>query len=336
VKPFILAIALLLAVYPARAKPEVEILYDGDDGLNNPFGIAFDQQQRMIICEYLGGRLWRTTPDHHLERIAGTEAKGYAGDGGPLAEAIFNGMHNVAFDAKGQLFISDTRNNRIRSVDPQSGLINTLAGTDKKGFNGDGIPANEAQLADPISISMHPEGHQLLIADLQNRRVRMVDLANGLIQTLAGNGQRGVPKDGALALESPLVDPRGVAADQNGNLYILERNGHALRVVREGRITTIAGTGQAHAGDGPALEAGLNGPKHLCIDIDGSVIIADAENHLIKRYDPKRKTLETILGKGDTKLKRPHGVWVDAEGVLYVCDSWNDRVLRVNRTAYNK
>ena len=95
-KSLLITFACLLLVHPTWADPEVEVLYDGSDGLKNPFGIAFDQQQRMIICEYLGGRLWRTTSDHRLERIAGTEAKGYAGDRGPLAEAIFNeGLRGV-------------------------------------------------------------------------------------------------------------------------------------------------------------------------------------------------------------------------------------------------
>lgn len=327
----LLLLLLLLPPVATADEPAIDILFDADDGLRNPFGVAFDRQERMIICEYLGGRLWRSKADGTLEHIAGAKAKGYAGDGGPLAQAVFNGMHNVAIDGKGHLYISDTRNNLIRRVDAQTGIITTIAGKGKPGYNGDGIPATEALLADPISIALDPAGRQLYIADIRNRRIRMIDLESGLIHTVAGNGRKGIPSDGTKAIKSPLVDPRGVAVDEQGNLYILERSGHALRVVSQGRISTVAGTGKAHAADGPALQAGLNGPKHLCIDTDGGVIIADAENHLVKRYDPGTRTLTTILGKGITKLNRPHGVWVDAKGVLTVCDSWNDRVLRVNR-----
>ena len=137
-----------------------------------------------------------------------------------------------------------------------------------------------------------------------------------------------------MAITSPLLDPRGVAEDSRGNIYILSRRGHALRVVHpDGRISTVAGTGVAHPTDGPALQAGLNGPKHLCIDLDDTVIIADAENHLIKRYDPEAETLVTILdhGPGGTPLKRPHGVWVTPEGILYICDSYNDRILKLKQ-----
>lgn len=132
-----------------------------------------------------------------------------------------------------------------------------------------------------------------------------IDLASGIIRTAAGNGISAIPESGALASESPLLDPRGVAEDSQGNLSILSRRGHALRVVRsDGRIYTAAGSGEPHAADGPALQAGLNGPKRLCIDLENRVIIADAENHLIKRYDPKATPLLTIPRPMDLKERR--------------------------------
>src|SRR5207253_1971058 len=112
-----------------------------------------------------------------------------------------------------------------------------------------------------------------------------VDMPSGTIRLIAGNGERGVPADGAVAREAPLVDPRAVAADGSGNVYILERGGHALRVVdRDGKIRTVAGTGKAGpaSDDGPALKATLRGPKHLCLDHDGNVVIADTDNHCIR------------------------------------------------------
>ena len=99
--------------------------------------------------------------------------------------------------------------------------------------------------------------------------MRRIDLKTGIVTTVAGNGKKGIPTDGDLARSAPLVDPRAVAIDGRGNLYILERGGHALRVVdRSGKIRTVAGTGkQGDSGDGgKALEARLNGPKHLCVD----------------------------------------------------------------------
>src|SRR5262245_66462796 len=109
-----------------------------------------------------------------------------------------------------------------------------------------------------------------------------------VVSTVAVNGGKGVPKDGEDATKQPLVDPRAACADKDGNLWILERGGHALRVVdARGKIKTVAGTGKAGMGTGNALEAAMNGPKHLCIARDGSVLIADTENHRIVRYGPK-------------------------------------------------
>ena len=134
--------------------------------------------------------------------------------------------------------------------------------------------------------------------------------------------------------ESPLVDPRAVTADAAGSVYILERRGNALRVVgRDGRIRTLIKPGD--------VTPDLNGPKHLCMDRDGNVIIADAENHLVRRYNVKTGKTTTIVGTGEaglatdasnplaTQINRPCGVYVHTDGVLYVTDSYNHRVLRV-------
>jgi len=297
----------------------VEVLGSAS-GLKNPFGVAFDDEGAMLIAEYEGGRLWKYTEQKGLRRLA--------------ADTPFNGVHNLVRTRDGRIYISDTRANLIRMLDEKTDKVTIVCGTGESGYNGDGIPASQAMLADPISISLSPDEQRLYIADIRNFRVRYIDLKSGIIHTAAGNGTAAVPEEGAVANESSLLDPRAVAEDSQGNLYILSRRGHALRVVRpDGKIHTVAGTGKAHRTDGPALLAGLNGPKHLCIDLDDKVIIADAENHLIKRYDPGAQTLSTLLdhGPGGTPLNRPHGVWITPAETLYVCDSYNDRILRVTR-----
>lgn len=327
--PTLTAFSLLLVSSTfSLAEPKPEIIAQASDGLKNPFGITFDSKQNTYIVEYEGGRIFRIAQNGKLEYFSGKPVEGFAGDGGPAKDAVFNGMHNAVCTTDDQLYISDTRGNRIRKIDLTSGIISTFSGTGKGGFSGDGGPASSAQLNDPISISLNKNGDLLLISDINNRRIRTINFKTGVINTIAGTGKKGVPEDGASATKSPLFDPRGCAMDSKGNLYILERSGHALRIVgTDGKIKTVAGTGKAHAADGPGLEAGLNGPKHLCIDDHDRVIIADAENHLIRLYDPEDGSLKTILGR-DTKLKRPHGVTVH-DGWLYVADSYNDRVLRI-------
>ncbi len=162
---------------------------------------------------------------------------------------------------------------------------------------------------------------------------------------MAGNGQKGVPKDGEDATRQPLVDPRAACVDEDGNLWILERGGHALRVVdAKGKIKTVAGTGKAGMGTGQALEAAMNGPKHLCIDRDGSVLIADTENHRIVRYSPKDSTITAVAGTGKkgtagvggdplkAEFNQPHGVSVHPKtGDIYISDASNGRVLKIVR-----
>ena len=172
----------------------------------------------------------------------------------------------------------------------------------------------------------------------------MVDLKSGSVSTVAGNGQKGVPKDGAEAIAAPLVDPRAVTVDRKGNVYVLERSGNALRVVdAQGKIRTVVGTGQKGAsGDGgPALDATMNGPKHLCVDLQDNVIIADTENHMIRKYSPSTGKIVRVAGSGkkgtggiggppeEAELNQPHGVTVDRHGVLFISDSSNNRVLKI-------
>jgi sugar lactone lactonase YvrE len=224
----------------------------------------------------------------------------------------------------------------IRAIDLASGTASILAGNGGKGYSGDGGPATKASFHGVFAIDLGPGGRMIYVADLSNRRIRAVDLKTGIVNLVAGNGESGVPKDGADAKTSPLVDPRAVTADAQGNVYILERRGNALRVVdKNGKIRTLVAPGQ--------VKPDLNGPKHLCMDRDGGVVIADAENHLVRKYSPKTRSLVTIAGTGErggrivaddplqTQLNRPHGVTVDARGDLWIADSYNHRVLRVKR-----
>src|SRR5204863_666967 len=127
--------------------------------------------------------------------------------------ATFTGIHNLAITPGGDLLIADSFNHTLRRIDGNSGVISTLAGNGKKGFSGDGGPAAKAQFSTLIQIALDGAGKQLYIADIGNRRVRRIDLASGVINTVAGNGQAGVPSDGADAVNSPLVDPRAVTPD---------------------------------------------------------------------------------------------------------------------------
>jgi len=303
--------------------------------LLRPFGIDFDAQDNLFIVELEGGRVHQLTPAGHLTLIAGNENQGYQGDGGLASQATFNGMHNVAVTPNGDIYISDSWNHCIRKIEAKTKIISTIAGTGQPGYSGDGGPAIQATFNYVMCISLNRTNDKLYVADLKNYRIRLVDLKEGWVRTVAGNGEKGVPQDGWSAVNSPLVDPRAVAVDSKNHIYILERGGHSLRVVnRKGKIETVAGTGQRGFRDGPALQAQFNSPKHIAIDADDNIFIADDQNHAVRKFDTGSGTVETVLGQGrghsKIQLKQPHGVCVE-NGMLYVVDSGNNRILRVDR-----
>ena len=290
-----------------------------------PFAIGFDSNGGTYVLEFDGGKLTRYFKDEKAKVIAGTGAKGYSGDGGNGIKAKLNGPHNIAVTSTGDVYIADTWNNVVRKVVAKTGFIETVAGTGKKGFSGDGADAKKALFSGVFCVSLNSTQDKLCITDLGNRRIRVVDLKTNLVTTVAGNGKKGVPQDGSVARKSPLFDPRAAVMDSKGNVYVLERGGHALRVVKvDGTIVTLVGNGKKGKADGEGINARLNGPKHLCLDLAENVIIADAENHLIRKYNVKTRQVTTLPIKG---LKRPHGVCLHADGRLFIADSYNHRIL---------
>jgi hypothetical protein len=312
-----------------------------DAQLNAPFGVDFDSAGNLYLVELTGMRVRKLDKSGMLTVIAGTGEKGDVN--GPGLKAQFNGIHNLAING-GDIFLADTWNNRVRVLNLASGEARTVIGTGGQGFAGDGGPAVKAKFGGIYCVSLGGD-KELYLADLDNRRIRAVD-KKGVVRTVAGNGQKGVPEDGAKATDAPLVDPRAVIADAKGRVYILERSGNALRVVDPGgRIKTLVGTGKAgNSGDGgDARQATLNGPKHLCFDREGNVIIADTENHVIRKYLIRENRIVRVAGSGkkgingiggpplEVELNQPHGVYVHRDGTLYIADSSNNRVLRIEK-----
>jgi len=354
-KAVLLPLLLLMAVTPLRADKIVLVAGTGTAekdapatqcALHEPFCTEFTPAGDMVIAEMEhGNRVLKVGKDGVLHVIAGTGAKGATGDEGPATAATFNGIHNFVVTHSGDLLLADSFNSRLRRIDAQTGNITTLAGAAGKGaFAGDGGPMNEARFSTLIQIALDASGQHLYCADIGNHRIRRIDLANGTITTVAGNGQSGVPADGAVATGAPLVDPRAVTPDAQGGFYILERNGNALRYVDPtGHIKTVVGTGaKGLSGDGgPGPQATMTGPKYTAMDRDGTVLICDAENNVVRRYDPKTGLITRVAGTGkpgaagldgdplQCQLRRPHGVTVGPDGALYITDSYNDRILKI-------
>ncbi len=336
--------ALLLASGGVHASGTVTLVADK---LVQPFAIDFDADDTVVFVEMTGGeRMRRVTKDGKVETLAGSGKKGPSAFRASAGGADFNGLHALAIDRAGVVYVADTFNHAISSFDPATKIVSRFAGTGKPGFAGDGGPCAAAQFTQAINIAFNPEQTLMYVADIGNRRVRVIDMKSKTVTTFAGTGAKGTPADGAKASEQPLTDPRAVAVDAKGNVYVLERGGHRLyRVAPDGTIKAVAGTGKSGKGGdgGPALGAAMNGPKFIAIDRDGSVLIADTENHQVRRYTPGAETMTLVLGSGtagakfdadplEVELKRPHGVTVHPKsGDIYVADSDNGRVLKLSR-----
>jgi DNA-binding beta-propeller fold protein YncE len=312
--------------------------------LVSPFGVGFDADGTMFFVEMTGNKLRKIGPDGLVTTVVGMGRTKNGRDEPLTARVTLNGPHSLAVARNGEVYVADTWNNRVLKIDARSASYTNVAGTGRKGFSGDGGPATEAEFGGIYCLALDEAGQTLDLADLDNRRIRRVDLKSGTVSTVAGNGKKGVPADGDEARSAPLVDPRAVAVDSRSNLYILERSGNALRVVdRSGKIRTVAGTGKAgDSGDsGDARRAQLNGPKHLCVDPAGNVLIADTENHRIRIYRPDDGTIRGVAGTGrkgakglggppaDAELSQPHGVTVGPSGILFISDSSNDRIVKI-------
>ena len=241
-------------------------------------------------------------PDWIITTAVGTGEKGFAGDGGPAAQALLNGPFDVAFDSPGNLYFSDTFNNRIRRVDARTGVISTVAGNGEEGYSGDGGPATGAALNQPYGILLDRAGN-LYIADRLNRRVRRVDAATGSIATVAGTGEAEYGGDGGPAAAAGLVEPNGLTLDPaETRLFVADVAGHRVRVVdlATGRIASFAGTGAAeHSGDGgPAAQAGIFGARAVKVAPDGTVYILERQGSSLRAVDSHTGVIATIAGTG--------------------------------------
>ncbi len=313
--------------------------------LHQPFHCDLDGEGNLYVAEANNHCIRKVNlKSGTIRTVAGTGQKGYGGDGSDAGKATMNEPYAVVVAPDGTLYIVDRLNAVIRAVSP-SGVMTTVAGNGKKGYSGDGGKATEAMLREPNDCCLDGKGG-LLIADVADWRIRRLDLKTGIITTFAGTGRPRGPVDrarigdGGPAQEAVIVGARAVCVDGQGNTYICEREGNAIRKVdAKGTIRTVAGTGsKGYGGDGgEAAKATFNGPKGIRCDRSGNLYVVDTENHAIRRIDARTNIITTVAGgrkggEGDggdavkAGLDRPHGCIIDAEGNIYIADSNNHRV----------
>ncbi|MBC7365371.1 MAG: hypothetical protein H7343_00950 [Undibacterium sp.] len=348
-----LILASLITITPALAATVSTFAgtgikgFSGDGGpapaalLNNVFAVARGPDGALYLCDTDNHRIRRIATDGKIETYAGSDQRGYTGDGGPATKATLNQPYEMAWDRAGNLFFVEIGNHVVRRVDAKSRTITTVAGTGAKGFSGDAGPAAQAQLNQPHSLAFDATG-ALYICDIGNHRIRRLNLAAGTITTWAGTGEKRTAADGSPITGSPFHGPRALAFGPDGTCWLALREGNALLRLdpKTNTLRRVAGTGQAGftGNGGPALEAKLAGPKCVALDAAGNVYLADTESHSIRYLDVKKGTIEVLVGNGQKgdgpdgddplkcQLARPHGVFVDTDGAIYIGDSENHRV----------
>ena len=326
--------------------------FEGSDGLiatetpiNNPYGVVIGPGNDLYFCEVDTGRTRRINlSNNRLTTIAGNGEKGFVTESRRPRETSFNAPHEIRWDKQGNLYIVERDSHSVRRIAAQSGLVTILAGNGEPGDGGDGGTAVLSQLNRPHSIAFDSIGN-LLICDIGNHRLRIVDRGTGIIRTLAGTGERVQTPDTGQLEGTPLLGPRSIDTDPNGNAYLVLREGNAIFQIdiQGNRLQRIAGTGeQGYTGDGgPATSCTFNGPKGIAYSRqDHSLYIVDTENHVIRRMALATGIIDTVLGNGERgngpdgnplncKMDRPHGVCVH-EGLVYVTDSESHRVRAIS------
>jgi sugar lactone lactonase YvrE len=316
--------------------------------LNLPGGVTQAPNGDAVIVDFGNHRIRRIDSKTGIIRtIAGTGEAGYNGDNIPAVKARLARPEFAIFDSKGDLFIADSYNNRVRRVDHATGLISTVAGTGERGFSGDNGPATGARLHFPEGIALDADDN-LFISDTVNRRIRRVDMRTGIIETYAGSGAVSVNPENTPAEKAGFERLARIAVDRHGDVYIADSPSHRILVIdgHSRLLRTFAGTGKpGFAGDGgPAFQAMLSFPEGLSIAPNQDIYFADVGNHRIRKIDAHTGIIQTLAGTGEkgfsgdggpalaARLWSPGRVWVESNGDVLIADILNSRVRVVDRS----
>ena len=324
--------------------------YGGDNGpaaaavIDFPVSVAVGSTGDLYITDFYNNRIRRVS-NGVITTVAGNGTAGFGGDNGPAPEAQLYNPQSVAVDSAGDLYIADRGNARIRKV--SNGTITTVAGKDTTGSSGDDGPATSAELSSAYGVAVDFTGN-LYIADTLNYRIRRV--SDGVIATVAGNGELSYSGDNGPAIGAGLKTPYAVAVDSANNVYIADQDNNRIRKVSNGVMTTVAGGGLGNPNRGeniPATSAGLYAPVGVALDSAGNLYLSDTRSIFKVSNGVITMTAGCVItpvlhcyitdGGATTAWIHPYGIAVDSAGTVYFADGgdgeirkvWNGRIVTV-------
>jgi sugar lactone lactonase YvrE len=297
--------------------------------LSSPAGVAVDPNGNVFIADTANHRIRRVdAATLFISTIAGTGTAGFSGDDGPATAAQLNSPSGITVDRAGNVYFSDSANNRIRRIDAVTQTITSIA-------------VANAQVSRPMGLALDAAGN-LFVADSLNHRIRKIAADATTVTTVAGNGTPGFSGNNGPAAGAQLNSPSGVALDAAGNLFLADTNNSAIRRIDAvtQTITTLGGNGTpGFSGDGGlASLALLNQPIGIAADPDGNLLIADTNNDRIRRIDASSQVITTIAGSGISgflgdgaaatlaRIYSPNAVAFDGAGGVYIADTVNNRI----------
>ena len=334
--------------------------FSGDGGpatlalLLAPAAIALDRRGNLFIADASGCRIRKVdAASGAITTVAGNGAAGFSGDGGPATAASVNHPLGIAIDTSENIYLCDSRNDRIRRIDGSTGLISTLAGNGSAGFSGDGGPATLASFrfsdpapAEPPGVAVDAAGN-VFVADRDNHRIRRIDAGSGIVTTVAGNGATGYSGEGDAATRASIGRPSGITVNGDGDLFISTTEavggGRVLRVsASTGTLRTIAGGGAlpATGTSAPATSVRLGYLAGIALASNGTLFVADPGYLRVGRLDLAIATFSYVVGNGlyflsdeggpatSAGLEAPAGLKVDERGDIYIAEA--GRIRRVD------
>jgi thiol-disulfide isomerase/thioredoxin len=349
------AIRAVLKAFPKRPKPNLPIELERDKIAKGEFfypsKLAFDRETKTLFVadsshDQIAAYTWNPKEPAALKpafRVGKSATPGFAN--GTYASARFRRPQGLLF-SKGALYVADTENHAIRKIDLKSKTVSTIAGTGKQGEvpkRNKNLPARSTALSSPWDLALHPDADHLVIAMAGDHQLWSLDLKSHRLSVIAGTGAEAI--DDGLVAENTLAQPSGLSS-LLGSLYFVDAESSSLRFYFEGYVRTLVGSGLFDFGfkDGDRKRAKLQHPLGIFADVTG-VYVADTFNHSIRRYDPQKQTLETVIGDGHpgegaadaptagskVELNEPSGITKLAEGLFAISDTNNHRLVVWNK-----